>query len=394
MSKVEIHEDKECILCGRCLEVCPLFTVSRCEELSPRAKHQLAVAARDGQLPIASAKHLASVCLGCGRCETVCSQGLYTPDVVAALRAAQSGMQEWIWKTWIMRGEALWPALARLARYAPSRYAPKKNLVLNARAMRPRRRIDPWVTVHEGAQEREQDEPVAIFPGCLASRVRTDWVEKADLLLRRSGANLVPSMPEWDCCGITLGHAGLHEAEQTVRERNLASWRAAGRPRVVVFCATCHHGLLGYARDSSVDWEPGEQQRWERSILPLSSLLAGLRFSTHGKTPDRLLYHRPCHGPHGFGSAAGNDPDQALLRRIAGDALSVPAQGQCCGMGGVMQLGAPDMSRAVAASCWERHGARPGDQLVTGCSGCVIQLGASAPDAVDVGHWLDVIRLP
>ncbi|NHZ48480.1 (Fe-S)-binding protein, partial [Desulfovibrio sp. XJ01] len=105
----------------------------------------------------------------------------------------------------------------------------------------------------------------------------------------------------------------------------------------------------------------------------------------------------------------------------------------CCGMGGVLQLAAPDLSRTVADACWnallpERAATftpapssscapsspdaasttsaastpaattnatrQPGITVLTGCSGCTLQLAATAPPDVRVLHWLDVVGVP
>jgi glycolate oxidase iron-sulfur subunit len=52
----------------------------------------------------------------------------------------------------------------------------------------------------------------------------------------------------------------------------------------------------------------------------------------------------------------------------------------------------------VAAACWEaldpRRAEGEAGQVLTDCSGCVLQLAATAPATVRVGHWLDAVRLP
>ncbi len=55
----------QCILCGKCLEVCPLLNATGREELSPRAKASLcsALADKAGELSEADAARLAGICL-------------------------------------------------------------------------------------------------------------------------------------------------------------------------------------------------------------------------------------------------------------------------------------------------------------------------------------------
>jgi len=45
----------------------------------------------------------------------------------------------------------------------------------------------------------------------------------------------------------------------------------------------------------------------------------------------------------------------------------------------------------VASRALAIYAPAPGDQIVSGCSGCVTQLRAAAPKDVAVGHWLEIM---
>lgn len=375
---------KKCILCGRCLEVCPLLTVSGREELGPRAKHQLADSVDTQRAPAVGVKKLAALCLSCGKCEAVCPQGLCAPDVAAGMRAAVPGLQEWLWKNWMQKADILWPALARLAPALPENARSRQ-----CRALRPPKGMTPWLSPAGRERRTPGSQPVVLFPGCLASHVRGDWIHKAGHLLALQQETLLQT-PLWSCCGCTLGHAGLVREQRTAREQNITAWREAGRPRVAVFCATCRCGLRAYARDSSLPWEPGEDLQWQQSVVSLSELLFDLPFAVLENAPARVHYHRPCHGA---GLKTGKGADQVFLEGILGERLQVPREKPCCGMGGILQVGAPALSAAVGEHCWSVYEVSPGEQVLTGCSGCVLQLAATTPAGVKAGHWLDAIAL-
>ncbi len=382
--------EKACILCGRCLEVCPLFLATNREELSPRAKQQLAAAEAAGSLPLGPVKELAALCLSCGRCEAACPQGLCAPELVARLRQGHPGLQEWLWRTWLQRGAVLWPALATLGRLAPASLA-GSHTALRLRFLRA---LGPTVgaplQLHPLPSHSCTTAPTLLFPGCLATTVRRDWTATAGQLLGLTGASVLPQ-PEWACCGCTLGHAGLQTAQRQARERNIALWRAGGRPRLVVYCNSCLCGLRAYARDPSLPWEPGEAQRWQQAVTPLSAALEGLEFEVEQSGPGRVLYHRPCHGG---GRGGAKNPDQRFLERVLGPRLLPAREPRCCGMGGILQLGAPELCRKVATACWQGLGAAAGDLVLTGCSGCVLQLAATAPQGTLARHWLDCVAPP
>ena len=96
-------------------------------------------------------------------------------------------------------------------------------------------------------------------------------------------------------------------------------------------------------------------------------------------------------GRRGCGGAGGNQ-DLSLLRRVMGQRLVFREnETPCCGFGGLTKLTHPDLSEAVAKNALAVYAPKPGEQIVTGCSGCVTQLRAAAPDGVGVGHWLETI---
>ena len=378
------EDQKDCILCGRCLEVCPLIAATNMEELGPRAKHQLMAAIQEGRTSPRPAKELAGLCLGCERCAAVCPQGLSGAETVASLRARHPGWQEWMWKRWMRQGRALWPSLSRLAKHYPESF-PGQKRVASLKAMLPELESPPWIDFTPSSTLPDETGAVTVFPGCLGSSVRKNWYDKSMRLLEKVGYPPAPSI-KWECCGATLEHAGLKEQYTRVRGTNISAWRKAGRPKIAVFCASCLSGLLAYSKDPSLSWEEGESLLWKQSVTPLSMLLleSGARPSALPDAPLEVTYHRPCHG-------APNDPDQALLRAALGDRLAAPKQANCCGMGGILQLGAPQLSMQIAATCWGNLQVLDNGVVLTGCSGCVMQLSATAPQKVRVAHWLDVI---
>lgn len=379
---------KDCIACGRCLDVCPLFQATQREELTPKATHVLHRALREGRedIRLRQAEALAAMCLGCGRCSAACPQGLNTPEVVAALRAAHGGWEPWLWGQWIAKGGLLWPAAATVARALPAAVRdavpPARGLCLPS--------VTPWLAVQEwdvwgGGRE------VALFPGCTATRLRPQWIAMARRLLEYCGFRVVIP-PGFGCCGATLGHAGLGRAQGDMQRRNLEAWRKAGRPPVVTFCASCRAGLMDYG-DAGGDagGDALETARFREAVRPLAPMVRQTRFAIdEAGAPHRAVWHQPCH-------AREDNPDGPFLAAALGARLVRQVTDRCCGLGGVMQLGSSGLPQRVAARCWEGltpdDAETPGTQVLTGCAGCTVQLAATRPEDVEVIHWLDILKI-
>jgi glycolate oxidase iron-sulfur subunit len=206
--------------------------------------------------------------------------------------------------------------------------------------------------------------------------VRGRWTEKAESLLGAWGYTLLDASG-FDCCGGTMHHAGWPETRKRMEENNLTLWRSLDRPRVAVFCASCHHALAGYATAAMQDAEA-----WTQSLTTVSALLAGAVPTPLAGQPAEYGYHQPCHWDA--------DKDAGWLKTL------FPGQVQgtepCCGMGGILQMSNAALSRTMADACL---GAYPPQvrHILTGCSGCVMQLNAAAPADVKISHWLDVVSV-
>jgi glycolate oxidase iron-sulfur subunit len=191
--------------------------------------------------------------------------------------------------------------------------------------------------------------------------------------------------------------AGLPEAQAEARRANIAAWREAGRPLLVTYCATCRKGLADYAVEGVAGGlfaDEAEEKLWADSVTPLAALLEGAQAKIGRGAPNIIGYHRPCHADAG-------DADYKLLKGLLGARLRTPAKGGCCGFGGILQLGAPQLSATVGERCWATldgalgYSAAPEvtpAYVLTGCSGCVMQLSATAPQGANVGHWLEIVR--
>ncbi len=368
----------DCILCGKCLSVCPLIAATNREELGPRAKSDLArlLEEQPDLLKGKDVKELASLCLGCGRCKTACSRGVDVPALVSAMRNAHPDMKSWLWKTWLSNS-GLWSKSASAASLIPKEFQPSKlgqQLKMLA-GLKGESGIKPFLSV-ESFPDTYRGEKMLLFAGCTATHVQTRWLIAAMHLLDGLGIDLLPA--EFECCGGSLKSAGYADEAVALARKNIEVWRTAGRPNIITFCASCLSGLDEYTEFK----EENEAKQWKESLTPLSQLLGEMTFSLGADAPETVGYHRPCHVDEA-------DSDYRFLKPALGKHFSATTKDECCGFGGIMQLAAPQLGATVNAICWERIvGSRV---VLTGCSACATQLAATAPDEIQVGHWLETI---
>ncbi len=371
-----------CTQCGECLNVCPVYEIFKREEYAPKAKRLLMEpldaeygSGAEDAFSWETIRELSRLCAGCGRCQRACARKLSTADLLADARARNSHWSQMLWEIWIRRIGPLWPMAGKIAMLTPDAIIPNSlhSLLGTARALVDLPPCDPWMLLEP--EEQVQGTRVLLFSGCTAKNARPRWVSKAEKLLRAWGYEVLDSSG-FTCCGGTLHHAGQYKAQQTVRNQNLEIWRSLGKPLVASFCASCKHSLEDYAASLS----EVEGKEWKEKCQGLSALLAKPTVHTTGYAPATVAYHQPCH----WNLA---DPDMPLLK------LGLPGlkkgTGLCCGMGGILKMSNPGLSMDMAKKCIEGF-APEARHVVTGCSGCVMQLASAAPNGLEVRHWLDI----
>lgn len=378
---------RPCILCGKCLDTCPLFIATDREELSPRGKSMvmrqaleqksLQPCSQKSLLNASASRKLLGLCLGCERCAQVCPQGRNLPEMLREVRADHPGWQSWLWRTWICRARQLWPFLGRCAGLLPKDIAQGPTEALR---MLSRPHQVPGV-FRRIARTVEFPRNAVLFPGCTARFVRPWWVDNARKMLGLKGNQLDRSL-DWHCCGFTMAQAGLPHLLREMQARNVALWREQGRPALVTLCATCTKALRGYAASSSPFQDEEERLAWKAAVQPLSALLVPENYQAVGQT--KIVYHQPCH-------TTDPDSDALFLRNSLGPRLFAESKNTCCGMGGMMQLSAPKLSKRVAAHYWGMVAGQEPSIVATGCSGCILQLAATAPQGTAVAHWLELL---
>lgn len=371
-----------CTQCGECLDVCPVYALFKREEYSPKGKRLLMepLDAEFGGLEEGFSweriRELARLCAGCGRCQLSCARKLSTSDLLAEARARNPHWSQKLWEVWIRRAGPLWPLAGRIAMLVPDAVVPGRlqSSLETARALVDLPPCEPWM--HIRPEKQVPGTRVALFSGCTARNARTRWTDKAETLLRAWGYDVLDAT-DFTCCGATLHHAGQYAAHEDARARNIDVWRSLGKPLIASFCASCKHGLDEYA----AVLPQGDAEEWKKNNVGLAALLVNPAVRKTPNAPAAIGYHQPCHWQNA-------DPDMPLLKK--GLPGLKKGTGLCCGMGGILKMSNPDLSADMARDCIAGFPPET-SRIVTGCSGCVMQLASAAPEGVEVRHWLDVV---
>ncbi len=286
---------------GRCMQCDCEACMGACELLQKYKKKPPRIAvdvAQDGQtrnsVSSACITRQTWSCSQCGRCGTLCGEGV---DLCGLF------------------------ALSRKDRVAGGAYPP---------AFHGYRLAEMAHAAGEGSLLRpapgEERCSYAFFPGCRLGGANPEYVTRSYAWLREKtgSAGLI-----LNCCGIPALWAGEEKRFLDHIERLRADWEAIGRPTLVYACASCRKTLERFLPE-----------------IPLISLYELLEPSGMANAWEAAVFD-PC-------AAAGMAEVREAVRRLAlgcGAVLSdYDSSGKCCGFGGHMELANPALYDEITAS--------------------------------------------
>lgn len=393
--KTTLAAARDCVGCGACMQVCPVYRAGRREDLSARGKLCLVRALAQGPLP--ASRHFAEIlsrCLLCGRCSQHC------PNQVRAmegLRAGREILASVVGAPLLLRllvDQALpHPGRLEMLALAGSVALPVlSGLRLRLGGLEPAACLPPLsqrpfletasreVTGPAGAPR------LGLFVGCVGNYLRPSLARQAVALLSRVATVVIPQQ---GCCGLAAVGAGLTANARQLTGAVVDSFARARVDKVVTFCGSCAYALakeLPRLLDSPQATALGE------SVLEISQVLAehprlleGL-----GRTERPVAVHDPCHLKVGLG--VHEEPRQ-MLRRAGVELVEMEQADACCG-GGLFGVNQPELSRGILEPRQRallQSGARV---LATSCSGCQLQWQSGLPESLQVRHPIELLSRP
>ncbi len=398
-SKLEkLEKDTEqCMKCGFCTYVCPVYQEEKIESGVARGKNELVKALIKGDLELN--RDLADrlyKCTACMACTESCPAKAPIPRIVVEARAEFARVQGvrfpygFVYRNLMTNRPRLGNVLT-LAKYFQSAFMPKSNGIIRhlpsfLTALGKGRQIPsiapkflhqlvPEISKPAGGKSVMR---VGYFSGCMNEFVLPHLGKKTVDLLNRNGIEVV--MPsKQGCCGAAafLG-AGDFETGRRIADSNVAAFSDVDY--IVADCATCSCTLSEYPH--MLADTPERQVAYSQfgskirhvtqfliDVLDLQASSFQGAAAIKGKT---LTWHDPCHLNRHLGV---KEQPRRILKSLA-DAkyVEMPNASRCCGMAGQFNLYYYELSKKIAEKKIESIEASEADIVVTSCPGCEFQL--------------------
>ena len=353
-----------CTRCGECVKWCPTYAASGQKPgLAPRdkilrwrqymnksygLKAKIFGPTEIPQSELEEFKDDVHGCTTCGICGTVCESGINTVELWEALRAnlVKQGIGPY-------GKQSMFPKLV--------------NQYNNPYLAAPEDRLK-WIPDDVKIAEKAN---ILYFGGCTAELRQTKLAVATARVLNKLGIEFTMLGEEEWCCGsamIRTGQAHIEDIARRVAAHNVEAIKAKGATKVLYACAGCF-------RASKVDWprQIGEELPFE--VVHITEFLADLikkdKIKWEKSIDKTVTYHDPCH----LGRHVGvYDAPRYVLEHIPGvkfvEMGRVKEFQRCCGAGGGVKAGIPDLALGVAESRVEDALATNADILSSACPFC------------------------
>jgi glycolate oxidase iron-sulfur subunit len=396
LSKFE-KETEQCMKCGFCSYVCPVYQEERIESGVARGKNELIKRLISGDLEFS--RELADrfyKCTSCAACTESCPAKAPIPRLLVAARAdiaRNVGMPfpyGFVYRRLLPNRKMLGRFLGAASIFQ-SAFMPKSNGIIRhlpsfMSGLSKGRQLPSIASKFLRQQAPAVSSPkqgktlmrIGYFTGCMNEFVLPHLGLKTIDFLTRHGIEVV--MPrKQGCCGaaVFLG-GGDFESGRKIADSNLEAF--AGLDYVVTDCATCACTLREYQR-----FLPDTPERKEaytafaNKVTHISQFIADvldLQASAIETPPalrgKRLTWHDPCHLNRHLG--VKGQPRRILQSLEDARYIEMPGADKCCGMGGQFSLLNYELSQKIGEKKISGIESTEADIVVTACPGCQFQL--------------------
>jgi glycolate oxidase iron-sulfur subunit len=390
-------DTEQCMKCGFCSYVCPVYQEEKIESGVARGKNELVKRLISGELEMT--RELADrfyKCTSCMACTENCPSKAPIPRLLVAARAdvARTLGIPFPYKTayrHLLPNRKLFGRFLGAASLFQSAFMPKSNGIIRhlpsfMSGLSKGRQIPSIASKFLRQQAPAVNKPkqgkslmrIGYFTGCMNEFVLPHLGLKTIDFLTRHGIEVV--MPrEQGCCGaaVFLG-GGDFETGRKIADSNLAAF--AGLDYIVTDCATCACTLREYQR-----FLPDTPERQEAytafsgkvtHVTQFITDVVGLQASAF-QTPaalkgKKITWHDPCHLNRHLG--AKEQPRRILKSLEDAKFIEMSGADKCCGMGGQFSLMNYELSQKIGEKKINSIEATEADIVVTACPGCQFQL--------------------
>lgn len=405
----------DCMRCGMCQAVCPMFGATGFEADVARGKLALVgnLAHEVIRDPQAVADKLGR-CLLCGSCQASCPPGV---KILEVFMEAREIVHEYLGlhpvKKMVFRTLLAKPGLFN---FAMRMGAPMQRLVFKSTGTAQKTVCSPMLSFmlgdrhirplaekslvdkHGAINERQATGglKVAFFPGCVGDKMYVEMAEACLKVLRHH--KVAVYMPVGlACCGIPALSSGDAKGMCAQMRVNLPLLSAVPVDYVVTPCASCTSTIKElwprYADriDDQAVYQAREIAARAMDINEFLVKVLKVEAAAPAANATKVTYHDSCHLRKSLGISA--EPRTIIKANPAYDLVEMKEADRCCGCGGSFNLFHYDFSCKIGQRKRNNVVASGAKIVAAGCPACMMQLEDTLSrnnDPVVVKHTVEL----
>lgn len=405
-----------CMKCGMCQAVCPVFSKTGREGHVARGKIALLEGlAKEMIKDPEGVEDKLTTCLLCGACTANCPSGVGASDIFLKARAILTGYKGLSpVKKAIFRGMLTKPKLFNTLVSMGSKFqgvftSPANDVigsscsrllspVLGDRhfmplADKPFHKIAPKADSPRGKSGLK----VAFYYGCLVDKIYPRIGEAVLKVLDHHGVGVF--MPEAQaCCGIPALASGDTQSYEKLVRLNLKAFAAGEFDYLITPCATCT-STIKKLWPTMGEFDAATRHELEKLAEKTMDVNAFVTDVLGVEAPEaqsangarKVTYHDPCHLKKSLGVA--EQPRKLLQANTGYQLVEMNEADTCCGCGGSFNLQHYDLSTEIGRDKRDNIAASGAQTVATGCPACMLQISdmlSQKGDRIEVRHAIEL----
>ncbi|WP_129126515.1 L-lactate dehydrogenase (quinone) large subunit LdhH [Geomonas oryzae] len=401
----------QCIRCGSCLNVCPIFRLVGGHVFGKIYTGGIGTILTAWFDELQKSEEIQGLCIQCGNCTEVCPGKLDIPEMILEIRRrlvlekGQPLAQKAIFS--VVNNRKLFHGMLRAASVAGKPFTSGKFIrhlplflsdltdgrSLPAIAEKPFRDLFPEIRQPKGGEK------AVFYAGCLIDFAYPETGIALVKLLNKAGIEVIFPQ-EQTCCGAPALYNGAYEVAAHNAVDNIKALLEVEAKYVVSACPTCTvalaHDFAKTLQDQGrSEWLDKAKELAEKTV-DLSTLVKRLveegRLSfAEGEDLGKITYHDSCHLKRTL--KVSQEPRE-LLQKAGYELAEMYECDMCCGMGGSYSMKLPEISAPILKRKLHNIKETGAPLVAMDCPGCVMQIRGGFDqdgEAVRVRHTAELL---
>jgi L-lactate dehydrogenase complex protein LldF len=392
----------QCIRCGSCLNVCPVFRLVGGHVFGKIYTGGIGTILTAWFDELKKSEEIQGLCIQCGNCKEICPGKIDIPELIMEIRrrlVQKEGLpllHKAIYS--LVNNRRLFHGMLRAASLACKPFASGKFLrhlplfladLTDGRSL-PAIAAEPFRDRFKKIKQPKLNEKAVFYAGCLIDFAYPEMGEALVKILNKAGIEVI-FPEEQTCCGAPARYSGAYEVAEKNAIDNIKALLSEEVQYVVSACPTC---TVALSHEFISTFESLGQKEW----LPKAKELAGktVDFSTlvkklvdegrlslkDGRKFGKVTNHDSCHLKR---TLQVSSQPRELLSKAGYELAEMFECDMCCGMGGSYSIKLPEISAPILQRKLQNIKETGAPVVAMDCPGCVMQIrGGIDQDGADI----------